>query len=99
MAGSNAPANGPFVDRFEPSVVFRARRLPRSQSATPAVVRTRITADRGMQNRPPKIYRGNRKRVTRIKLHGNQTWELWVLIAWALFLIVVVIPLLIRNSR
>jgi hypothetical protein len=62
-------------------------------------MRTRATVDRRLQQGPPKIYRGSRRRVKRIKLKGNQTWELWVLIVWVLFLLLVVVPLLIKHHH
>jgi hypothetical protein len=54
--------------------------------------------DRRLQQRPPKIYRGSRRRVRGIRLRGHQSWEIWLLIAWVLFLFLIVVPRLIKNG-
>jgi hypothetical protein len=50
-------------------------------------------------SRPPKTYRGSHKRVRRIKMRDSGSWELWVLIGWLAFLVLVVLPWMIRHSR
>ena len=63
-------------------------------------MRARVTPSRRTRHPgPPKVYRGSQRRVRLVKIRGSQTWELWVLIAWVLFLLLSVIPALIRNSR
>jgi len=49
-------------------------------------------------SRPPKTYRGSHKRVRRIKMRDSASWELWVLIGWLAFLVLVVLPWMIRHS-
>jgi hypothetical protein len=53
----------------------------------------------GSGPRPPKTYRGSRKRVRRIKMRDNGSWEFWVLVGWLAFLVLVVLPWMIRHSR
>lgn len=48
--------------------------------------------------RPPKTYRGSLRRLRRIKVRGHGSWELWILAAWVAFLLIVVIPWLIRHT-
>ena len=48
--------------------------------------------ERANGSRPAKAYRGSRRRVRRIKWRGNDSWELWVLILWVAFLLLVVVP-------
>jgi hypothetical protein len=43
-------------------------------------------------------YRGSRRRVRRVRLRGNGSLELWMLIAWVTFLLLVVVPWMIRQS-
>ncbi|MBZ5559942.1 MAG: hypothetical protein LAO77_22000 [Acidobacteriia bacterium] len=49
--------------------------------------------------RPAKSYRGSRRRVRQVRLRGNGSWKLWLLVAWVVFLLCVVVPWMIRQSR
>jgi hypothetical protein len=49
--------------------------------------------------RAPKIYRGSRKRIRAIKMRDNGSWELWLLVGWLAFLVLVVLPWMIRHSQ
>jgi hypothetical protein len=49
--------------------------------------------------RPAKVYRGSRRRLKELKLRGNSSAELWLLIGWVAFLLFVVLPWMIRQSR
>jgi hypothetical protein len=48
--------------------------------------------------RPPKRYAGSRRRLRRIRLRDNSSWELWLLVAWVAFLLFVVMPWMIRQT-
>jgi hypothetical protein len=50
-------------------------------------------------SRAPKTYRGSRKRIRQIKMRHNGSWELWLLVAWLAFLVLVVLPWMIRYSQ
>jgi hypothetical protein len=49
--------------------------------------------------RPAKVDRGSRRRLKQIKLRGNGSAELWLLIGWVVFLLVVVLPWIVRQGR
>jgi len=49
--------------------------------------------------RPPKKYRGSRRRLRRIKLRGNGSLELWLLVLWVAFVLLVVVPWMLRQSH
>jgi hypothetical protein len=49
--------------------------------------------------RPPKVYRGSRRRLKQLKLQGNASLELWLLVGWVVFLLLVVLPWMIRQGR
>jgi hypothetical protein len=49
--------------------------------------------------RPPKVYRGSRRRLRELKLRGNGSAELWLLAGWVAFLIFVVLPWIARHGR
>lgn len=51
--------------------------------------------DRG---RPSKTYRGSRRRVERITLKRNWSLPMWVLVAWVIFLLFVVVPWMVRHQ-
>ena len=57
------------------------------------------TVSRRTENRPPKNFRGSRRRLSRIRLRGNGAWDLWFLIAWVAFLLFFVVPRLIQHNR
>ena len=44
-------------------------------------------------------YRGSPKRVGRIRLQGNGSRELWLLAAWVVFLLLVVLPWMIGHGK
>jgi hypothetical protein len=49
--------------------------------------------------RPAKTYRGSRRRVRNIRPRGNASAELWLLVGWVAFLLMVVVPWMIRQGR
>ena len=49
--------------------------------------------------RKAKIYRGSRRRLRQIRLRGNGSTELWLLVGWVVFLLLVVLPWMIRQGR
>jgi hypothetical protein len=46
-----------------------------------------------------KRYRGSRRRIKRLTIRGNSSWEFWVLLGWIAFLLLVVMPWMIRQSH
>jgi len=46
-----------------------------------------------------KRYRGSRRRIKRLTIRGNSSWEFWVLLGWIAFLLLVVMPWMIRHSH
>jgi hypothetical protein len=50
-------------------------------------------------NRPPKQYRGSKRRIKRIKWRRNGSLEMWLLAGWVAFLLLVVLPWMIRHSH
>jgi hypothetical protein len=50
-------------------------------------------------SRPSKTYRGSRRRLRDIRLRGNGSVELWLLVAWVAFLLFIVVPWMIRQGR
>jgi hypothetical protein len=44
-------------------------------------------------------YRGSRRRIKRIKIRGNGSFELWLLVGWVAFLVLIVLPWMMRHSR
>jgi hypothetical protein len=49
-----------------------------------------------MENsRPARFYRGSRRRLREIK--PRMTLEIWLLVGWALFLLLVVLPWMVRG--
>jgi hypothetical protein len=46
-----------------------------------------------------KRYRGSRSRLKRLTMRGNCSWEFWVLLIWVGFLLLAVMPWMIRHSR
>jgi hypothetical protein len=49
--------------------------------------------------RQPKVFRGSARRIRRIRMRGNNSLQFWLLVAWFAFLILVVIPWMIRHSQ
>src|SRR6266550_4621019 len=75
--------------------------VPRGYRGLLTRVKYRATADAVSTggSRPAKSYRGSRRRVKRLKSRGNFSFEMWVLAAWVIFLLLVVLPWMIRHSR
>lgn len=48
--------------------------------------------------RPPKPYRGSRRRLQRITLKDNWSVPIWILLLWVMFLLFVVVPWMIRHQ-
>lgn len=47
--------------------------------------------------RPPKVYRGSRSRLKKIRLRKNWSVQIWIILGVILLVLFVWIPLLIRN--
>jgi hypothetical protein len=63
-------------------------------------VKNRTTADAvSARIRPPKTYRGSRRRIERIKWRGNGSLEIGFFVAWVVFLVLVVLPWMIRHNH
>jgi len=58
-----------------------------------------MSTDFERSSRPARLYRGSRRRLRRITLRGNGSGELWVLAGWVAFLLLVVLPWMIRGGR
>jgi hypothetical protein len=48
--------------------------------------------------RPARIYRGSRRRLRQIRVRGNGSAGLWMFVAWVAFLLLVVVPWMIRQG-
>jgi hypothetical protein len=46
-----------------------------------------------------KRYRGSRRRLKRLTIRGNSSWEFWLLLGWIAFLLLVVMPWMIQQSH
>jgi hypothetical protein len=44
-------------------------------------------------------FRGSRRRLKQITMKGNSSLELWLLVGWVVFLLVVGLPWMMRHSR
>ena len=49
--------------------------------------------------RPPKVFRGSPKRIRAIRWQGNGSPGLWLMLVWVLFLLLVVVPWMVRHGR
>jgi hypothetical protein len=49
-------------------------------------------------SRPARTFRGSRRRMRRIKMRQSGTWEIWLLVVWIVFLLLVVIPWMVRQN-
>jgi hypothetical protein len=58
-----------------------------------------LARDAPSGQRPGKAYRGSRRRLKHIRLRGNSSLELWLLVGWVTFLLLVVVPWMIRQGR
>jgi hypothetical protein len=45
---------------------------------------------------PSKVYRGSRRRLKQLRLRGNWPIEMWLLIGWIGFIVLVVVPWMAR---
>ena len=48
-------------------------------------------------SRLSRSYRSSRRRLLRVTLVGNSSWQIWVLVLWVLFLLFVVLPWMSRR--
>jgi hypothetical protein len=62
-------------------------------------VRPQITSDAAPGSKPGKRHRGSSRRLRQIRLRANWSVEFWLLIAWVAFLLLVVVPWMIRQGR
>jgi hypothetical protein len=62
-------------------------------------MRTQTSSGSHGGSRSAKLYRGSRQRLQRIKLRRNGSWELWLLVAWVLFLLFVVVPWMLSTGK
>jgi hypothetical protein len=44
-------------------------------------------------------YKGSRRRIKRIQIRGNGSLEVWLLVGWVAFLVLIVLPWMMRLSR
>jgi hypothetical protein len=49
--------------------------------------------------RPAMAYKGSRRRIKRIQIRGNGSLEVWLLVGWVAFLVLIVLPWMMRLSR
>jgi hypothetical protein len=52
-----------------------------------------------MNGHAPKVYRGSKKRIRRIRMRGNGSLALWVFVALVLFMLCVALPWLILHTH
>jgi hypothetical protein len=50
-----------------------------------------------MSTYAPKVYRGSKKRLRRIRMHGNGSLGLWMFVAIVLFVLFVALPWLVLH--
>jgi hypothetical protein len=55
-------------------------------------VRYGMSGDARLSARPPKRYRGSPRRLKRIRMRGNSSWELWLVVGWVFFLLFGLLP-------
>jgi hypothetical protein len=53
----------------------------------------------GGRRRVTKTYRGSRRRFRQLRLRGNASAELWLFVGWVAFLLLIVVPWMIRQHR
>jgi hypothetical protein len=51
------------------------------------------------RRRAVKTYRGSRRRVRQLRLRGNTSAQLWLFVGWVAFLLLVVVPWMIRQGH
>jgi hypothetical protein len=57
------------------------------------------TRTKSRSPRRAKTYRGSRRRLRNIRLRGNASAEVWLFVGWVAFLLLVVVPWMIRQGR
>jgi hypothetical protein len=88
----------PLIGPIQPFTENRERRT--SGRGFLAGMKSRIVGDAVPgRHRPPKTFRGSRRRVKRITLKDNGSLELWLFVAWVVFLLVIVLPWMVRHSH
>lgn len=60
-------------------------------------VRSASSGHRSARHRPPKSYRGSRKRLRQIGLRDNWSVEFWLFVAILIFALFVAVPWLIQH--
>jgi hypothetical protein len=60
-------------------------------------VRAASSGHGSTRNRPPKTYRGSRKRLRQIGLRGNWSVEFWLFVVFLILALFVAVPWLIRQ--
>jgi hypothetical protein len=45
------------------------------------------------------VYRGSRRRLQQLRLRGNGSLELWLLLFWVLFLLLVAVPWMLKQGH
>jgi len=63
----------------------------------PCAVPYQATSDVRSGPRPRRRFRGSHRRLKQIRMRGNSSWELWVLLAWIVFLLAIVLPWMVRQ--
>jgi hypothetical protein len=82
------------VARCEPFTENLTHRYGRPRFPGRSVVRLHPKRRRAV-----KIYRGSRRRVRQLRLRGNASAQLWLFVGWVAFLLLVVVPWMIRRGR
>jgi hypothetical protein len=94
----NLGRKAPLVGHVQPSTGNKKRRT--SSRGFLRRMKSRRTGDGASgSHRTPMIFRGSRRRLRQIAIKGNSSLELWLLVAWVVFLLVVVLPWMVRHSH
>jgi hypothetical protein len=62
-------------------------------------VGNQVAHERRRGSRSAKVYRGSRRRLQRLRLRGNGSLELWLLLFWVLFLLLVAVPWMLKQGH
>jgi hypothetical protein len=57
-----------------------------------------VTPDPHPRAHRSKRFRGSRQRLKRTTLRGNTSWQFWLLLVWVGFLLLVVVPWMMRHA-
>jgi len=57
-----------------------------------------VRTDLARGARRTKQYRGSGRRVARLRMRGNSSSALWILVGWVAFLLLVVVPWMIHQT-